>query len=180
MSHPMILTVLGPDRPAILAGVTRTLFEAGADIKDTSMCILSGNFAMLMVAELPDEATQNTLRESFALLEASLGLRFDIRKIEGAADRNEEEGEGFLITVMDADRPGIVYRITDLIARSSANITDLKTRRVGKKTIHDYVMILELSPLVGFDSEKLEEDLKELASEMNLEIRMKSLDAATL
>ena len=48
MKHA-ILTVIGKDRPGIVANVTEILFEYGCNLEDASMTILEGEFAMIVV-----------------------------------------------------------------------------------------------------------------------------------
>jgi predicted amino acid-binding ACT domain protein len=43
------VSVFGRDRPGIVAAVTRVLADAGCNLEDTSMTILRGHFAMMLV-----------------------------------------------------------------------------------------------------------------------------------
>ena len=43
------LSVVGVDRPGIVAEVSRVLFELGCNIEDSTCTILSGQFAMILV-----------------------------------------------------------------------------------------------------------------------------------
>ena len=45
----------GADRPGIVAAVTGVLVEHGGNLEDTSMTILGGHFAMMLVVAVPDE-----------------------------------------------------------------------------------------------------------------------------
>lgn len=52
---PAILSVLGEDRVGIVAGVSRALAEANANIEDIRQTIISGVFSMTMLVTV-DEA----------------------------------------------------------------------------------------------------------------------------
>ena len=43
------VSVVGKDRPGIVAEVSRILFEQGCNIEDSTCTILSGQFAMILV-----------------------------------------------------------------------------------------------------------------------------------
>ncbi|MFL6295779.1 MAG: glycine cleavage system protein R, partial [Actinomycetes bacterium] len=43
------VSVFGRDRPGIVAAVSRVLADAGCNLEDTSMTILRGHFAMMLV-----------------------------------------------------------------------------------------------------------------------------------
>ena len=50
----IVITVLGKNRPGIVAGVTRVLGEANVDIRDITQSILEGIFTMTMLADITD------------------------------------------------------------------------------------------------------------------------------
>lgn len=52
---PAILSVLGEDRVGIVAGVSRTLAEANANIEDIRQTIISGVFSMTMLITVDED-----------------------------------------------------------------------------------------------------------------------------
>lgn len=50
-SHRIVITVLGKNRPGIVAGVTRVLGEANVDIRDITQSIIEDIFTMTMLAD---------------------------------------------------------------------------------------------------------------------------------
>lgn len=50
----IVITVLGKNRPGIVAGVTRVLGEANVDIRDITQSILEGIFTMTMLADITE------------------------------------------------------------------------------------------------------------------------------
>ena len=49
MSDWYMLTLIGQDRPGIVAAVTKGLFEAGCNLGETSMLRLGNNFTIMMM-----------------------------------------------------------------------------------------------------------------------------------
>ena len=49
-SNRIVITVLGENRPGIVAGVTRVLGEANVDIRDITQSILEDIFTMTMTS----------------------------------------------------------------------------------------------------------------------------------
>ncbi|MBR5192347.1 MAG: ACT domain-containing protein [Clostridia bacterium] len=47
-----IVTVIGKDKPGIIAKVSTNLAEKGVNIEDISQTIVQGNFTMLMLCEI--------------------------------------------------------------------------------------------------------------------------------
>ena len=64
----LAVTVLGHDRPGIIADVTGALAELGGNLEDSSMTLLRGHFAMTLVVacEAPSVDVQSTLAASAA------------------------------------------------------------------------------------------------------------------
>ena len=49
----VVISVLGRDRPGIVATVSRTLSESGCNIEDISQTTLQNEFAGIFIATLP-------------------------------------------------------------------------------------------------------------------------------
>ncbi len=55
------VSAVGVDRPGIVAAVTGVLVEQGCNLEDTSMSILRGHFAMMLLVAGPDGLTAEAL-----------------------------------------------------------------------------------------------------------------------
>ena len=72
-----VISVIGRDRVGILARVATACADLGVNIEDVSQTILSGTFAMIMLAELPDDSSLPELEKSLAAVGRDLAL--DVR-----------------------------------------------------------------------------------------------------
>jgi hypothetical protein len=52
----LAVTAVGADRPGIIARVTRVLYEHGGNLEDSSMTILGGHFAIMLLVDAPTDA----------------------------------------------------------------------------------------------------------------------------
>ena len=66
MTRRWILTALGEDRPVIVAGVTKVLYQLGCNLEDSAMTRLEGEFTMMLSFSSPAKTTEETLRRAFA------------------------------------------------------------------------------------------------------------------
>ena len=57
MHTPAILSVLGEDRVGIVAGISKVLAEASANIEDIRQTIISGIFSMTMLVTVDEDKT---------------------------------------------------------------------------------------------------------------------------
>ncbi|OUP38736.1 ACT domain-containing protein [Olsenella sp. An188] len=76
-----IITVLGSDRPGIVAAVAGALSEREANILDISQTILQGTFTMTMLVEL-GSADFSELKGALDALSESLGVQITMQREE--------------------------------------------------------------------------------------------------
>jgi glycine cleavage system transcriptional repressor len=126
--NELAVTVIGRDRPGIVADVAEVLARLGANLTDSTMTRLRGHFAMTLICTSPAEAGE--VEAALAPL-AGGGLLATVRVVQ-PDDSAEPTGVPFLMTVRGADRLGIVAAVTRVLADAGGNITDLTTRLAGQ------------------------------------------------
>jgi glycine cleavage system transcriptional repressor len=139
----VVVTAVGADQPGIVAAVTGALLDHGANLEDTAMTRLGGHFAMVLVVEVPGREDADALERALVDATGALGLTITVRPIADAAAA-PERGEPWSVTVHGADQPGIVHRVTSVLAELGANIVDLSTRRITSDAGTGYVVLLEV------------------------------------
>jgi len=162
------LTAVGADRPGIVAAVTGALVAHGCNLEDTSMSILRGQFAMMLVVAGPEGLDAATLEEALAGPAGELDLVVAVRTVAEAVPA-APEGEAWAVAVYGADHPGIVHSFTSLLAAEGVNVVDLTTRVIGEPDRPVYAMILEVSLPPGVDGAALSARLAALAEEVGVE-----------
>lgn len=182
MTKNVVLTGIGRDRVGIVAGLSRILYELGCNLLDSSMTLLRGQFAVILMVQIPDNQTVEGLSRKLAELKSELGLDIFVREL--AADElqeSEDKGEPYIVSVYGADRPGIVATVTAELARLGANITDVETKRTsGASSQSLFLMVLEISVPQEITEEKLAKDLKEVSARVNCDISLQSLVSVEL
>ena len=178
MSHFAVAAV-GADRPGIVAAVTAVFVEEGCNLEDTSMTILRGHFAMMLVVAAPEDLAQQTLENALAGPASDLELVVAVREIDDGVPASPE-GDSWTVSVYGADRPGIVHRVASLLADSGVNIVDLTTRVIGDAARPVYAMILEVTLPPAADANALKGRLTDLASDLGVECSLHPSDADIL
>ena len=178
MEH-VAVTAIGVDRPGIVAAVTGVLKEQGGNLEDTSMTILRGHFAMMLVVEVPSGSSPEGLQQALAEVAQRLHLVVTVRSIDEAV-AIASAGQRWALAVYGADRPGIVHAITSWLAEMGANITDLATRIIGEPDHPVYAMHLDVWLPPASDSTAVAAQLAELAGGLGVEATMHPADADIL
>ena len=177
------VTAVGGDRPGIVARLSGVLYEAGANIEDSSMTILLGQFAMILIVSVPDGVDASGLREAFSPVAEELGLFVTVEELSpqalGRGGHGTERAD-YIITVIAPDRPGIVYRISSLLASRGVNITDMNTKVVSGDERPVYTMVLEVGVPQGVDAVGLADELAALGRELSIDVSMRELDVVEL
>jgi glycine cleavage system transcriptional repressor len=172
----LALAALGRDRPGIVASVSRALFDLGCNVEDSSMTLLRGNFAMMLVFECPDDVTAQRATEALRPACEEMGLTFSVLEVD---DRATVPNPTHIVTVYGADRPGILLRTAGVLADAGANITDLNSRLVGTDE-PVYALTLELEVPSGVDPDDLGRRLREVADEIGVDVVLHEREADVL
>jgi glycine cleavage system transcriptional repressor len=165
------VSVIGRDRPGIVAGISGVLLELDGNIDDSQMSILHGHFAVMLVVSVPDSVPRARLASRLEDMGRSLGMS---SVVVSELDRlSPVSTPSHVLSVYGADHPGIVYAVAEALAAHGANITDMRTRRTGDSEDPVYVMFLELE-LRG-DADAVAGALKEVGREAGVEVSLREL-----
>jgi glycine cleavage system transcriptional repressor len=168
----LAVTVIGRDRPGIIADVTAVVADLGGNLEDSSMTLLRGHFAWMLVADL--DATPAELAARLAHLEAD-GLTVSVLPV--ADDEPYGSEAAYVLSVHGADRPGIVAGVTATLAEHGGNITDLSTR-LGPGGL--YVLVAEVSLPADVDVVALGAQLAEAGRRLGVGVSLRPADSDVL
>jgi glycine cleavage system transcriptional repressor len=178
MTH-FAVSAIGSDQPGIVAGVTGGLVDLGCNLEDTTMSILRGHFAMMLVIAAPDGVTADDLEAALGGVAHALDLVVVVRAIDDNVPASAA-GDTWTVSVYGADRPGIVHRVAKLLADEGININDLSTRVIGSEDRPVYAMVLDVTVPSGSVGEDVSARLAEVAAELGVECAAHPSDADIL
>jgi glycine cleavage system transcriptional repressor len=171
----LVITVLGTDRPGIVAAVSRVLFQNGCNIKDVSQTILQTEFAGIFIISVDDGVEETRLERILKEALEPGGLAVYLKKMRPSHERLEE-GEPFVITTTGPDRLGLVAGITEVLAGRGINIVNLRAVFRGGKDPAKNMMIYEVEIPRSLDRRAVRDALSERAAELGLDISIQHRD----
>lgn len=121
----VVLTAVGPDRPGLVNEISSLVRAAGANLEDSRMAILGGEFAIILLISGAAEAVER-VKQIGAQLESDSKLRCILKettRVTAPADYLP-----YRIQVSGADRPGIVQAIASILASRGINVASLESR----------------------------------------------------
>jgi glycine cleavage system transcriptional repressor len=169
--NKVIISVLGPDRPGIIAAVARVLFMKGCNIENVSQTILQSEFSGIFIVALPEDQPAAELTRRLEEELDPLSLHVFVKSLEpGGPAFMLERSEPFVITTKGPDRKGLVAAITEIIARYGVNVTNLQAVFKGGSDPNNNIMIYEVDIPAGIDQQAFYDDLRSKALELQLDI----------
>jgi glycine cleavage system transcriptional repressor len=163
--NELAITVIGHDRPGIVADVSEILSDLGINLTDSTMTRLRGHFAMTLICtgEVPEETVEAAL---LPLCGDGL-LLATVRQVRPEAEE-PTAGTPYVVSLHGADRLGIVAAVTRVLARAGGNITDLTTRLVGPL----YVLVAEVD-LPAEAADRVTGELADAAAQLGVEVTVR-------
>jgi glycine cleavage system transcriptional repressor len=169
MENWFMLTVVGKDRPGIVARLARELFAAGAYLGEASMLRLGDNFTVMLMVR--GEFTADALGERLAEVANELELRVHVDAIEGGLHRHVLPD--VRVNIHGADRAGIVAEATEALAGIGFNILSLDSDVAGIHAAPLYVMQIEG---VAADGVEAIEAALEPLRERGIDVRVETIE----
>ncbi|MEO1134841.1 MAG: ACT domain-containing protein, partial [Cyanobacteria bacterium J06639_1] len=145
-----MLSGFGRDRPGMVAQVTKLLLDLGANLEDTSMTRLGGQFAMLVSFSNGDRALSlNDIEQAIAAQQSNsptADLHLFVSETQAIATQaDDDEKTRHIVRVSGADRPGIVHHVAQYLAEREVNITDVSSKRLKGSDRAVYLLFLEVT-----------------------------------
>ena len=128
MQRPaLLLLAAGDDRPGIVDSISGLVYRAGCNLEDSRMSVLGGSFAlMVLVTGTEDQLLR--LQEGASTLGDELDLTIDWKRTEAPRRSAGDPKVVHRIRAVAMDHPGIVHKITRLLADREVNVLSLDTQ----------------------------------------------------
>lgn len=139
----LVVTAVGPDRPGLVNAFSSLILEAGANLEDSRMAILGGEFALLVLVSGTEPQVARVEAQAPALGE-KLGLNVLLKRTapERAAERRFSHYD---LQVTGIDRPGIVHAVSTLLATRGINVASFESRLENAPESGTELFVLEAS-----------------------------------
>ncbi|MDA8138371.1 MAG: ACT domain-containing protein [Desulfobacteraceae bacterium] len=165
------ISVLGQDRPGIIAAVTQVLFEQGFNIEDVSQTILQGEFSSIFIVAGPEKSDPQALVAILNKTTSALNMQFHVRELEGNPPKwTQSACQSFVITTFGPDQKGLVAQVTRVLADFNVNVTQLQAAFRGGDAPGSNYMIYEVDIPNDIDQQKLRDTLKGKCRQLNLDV----------
>lgn len=176
----LVLLAAGKDRPGIVDQVSGVVYRVGCNLEDSRMSVLGGEFALIILVTGAD-AQLATVEAEMGKIGEDLGLTVQCKRAALPSDLDDPRGPGipYVIRVVAVDHPGIVHKLTRLLAGEGANVLRLDTTRTHAPTTGTpmFSVHLEIAVPIDVPVTRLRKQLEGLGDEENLDIEIHAASA---
>jgi glycine cleavage system regulatory protein len=167
----LTLTLIGRDRPGLVRALSERIAVVGGNWLESRMARLAGQFAGILLVEVPPGEVERLVADLRAL--DAEGLHVTVE--QGLAE--ERPATSYRVLLLDLvghDRPGIVREIAQALASLGVNIEELTTRVEtgsfsGEAMFHAKARLRVPEEV---DTDRLQAILEPLANELMVDVSL--------
>jgi glycine cleavage system transcriptional repressor len=168
------LSAIGHDHPGFVADLAELIYECDCNLEDSSMTILGGEFAVLLLLSGQGNDLERRLSTACKRLEWEKRLTVFIRPLEGEPTPfgAGERFHSYELQATGLDKAGIVARVARCLADYGVNITHMETHsrpEPGRGTAI-YTMQIQMAVPEQVQLPTLRERLESIADELHIHI----------
>ncbi len=124
-SQQMVLSAVGPDKPGLVKEISSVIHEAGANLEDSRMAVLAGDFALIVLFSGPP-ASIDKVQQKCKSIEKKLDFQINFKP--PATRSIEQDYALYNFQVTGIDQPGIVHLVSTILADLEVNVVSLESR----------------------------------------------------
>jgi len=159
MTNHLLVTAVGEDRPGIVARITEVLVSHGANLEESRMAMLGGEFAAIML--VTGQIEMEALQKDFQALEKD-GIAVTTRATKPISPDKYKSYTSCEIFLRGADHEGIVHSLSSQLKDKDVNIQSVHTEVISAPVSASPLFCMNATILVP-PAMKVEDLKKELA-----------------
>lgn len=165
----LVITLNGDDRSGIVESVSRVIVEFQGEWIESRMANLSGKFAGILRANLPDEQCEGF---TVALNKAVPDLNITIERVDTVPDVSGQKV--YKLELLGQDQPGIIHRISSLLVQNGATVEELESEVIDASMSGEKLFKASISLCLEQEQsiDKLQDALEQLANELIVDIEL--------
>lgn len=165
----VLVSATGSDQPGIVDSVSGVVFDAGANLEDSRMAILGGEFALFVLVAGTSEQI-DAVRVGLGTVAGKLDLTLQVKPVAPAQARAGVIR--YSLQAVALDHPGIVHKLTGILRDRGVNVASLDTLLNQAPITGTPIFSLEMEVQVPVDQavNELREELERAAEEDNVDI----------
>lgn len=125
MRQQLLVTAVGEDRPGIVAHLAEVITHHGANLEESRMAILGGEFAAIVLVSVADDKVEELVKDLDGLKKESISIT--TKKTKPLSADRFKNYRSYELILTGADHEGIVHRVATYLRDQGINIESLDT-----------------------------------------------------
>ncbi|MBI1912603.1 MAG: ACT domain-containing protein [Deltaproteobacteria bacterium] len=168
------LIAIGPDKTCIVAALSKSLFEHDCSIGDSIMTVIEDSFAIILIISTPSAKKRDSLIKDLKKIEKAFNFDIIVKELGKRVEHLLQPNS--LITLHGVDRPGVLFKISDLLSQSGISIIELETKTIPAKDGSTlFVMVIEAHAASTEDLKGFKNSLRATCKELGVDVNCKPL-----
>lgn len=170
--NQLVISAIGTDRPSIVNELSQLIVTHNANVDDSRMTVLGGEFAIILLVSGKDSIL-SLVKHSLEQQAEQLGLRIISKETSNKASNiaNSNMKIPYVVEVLAIDNPGIVYKLAEFLSSREINIQSLQTNKYP--AAHTGTLMFAVEMIIAIPQDVIISDLREdffyLCDDMNLD-----------
>lgn len=169
----LVITTVGPDRRGVVEKITDVMVNHQANIEESRMARLGGEFAVIMLVSLPGDKEEALLDQLNNLKESGLTV---ISKPTNLSRLEKFQGYvPYEISVVGADHEGIVHSVAQYLFQEQIQVETMDTRVTKAPTTGTPIFSMQATVQVppALSLSQLRHKLEEVGDQLGVDIEVK-------
>ena len=168
MTHHLVLTVIGDDRPGLVGELSAVISAHQGSWLESSMAQLAGKFAGIVEVSVAAERAE-ALQEALSKVS---GLRITVETAK--ARKSAPTGRRLKLALVGHDRIGIVREVSQVLAHHAVNVESLETHTSSAPMSAAVLFhaVAELTAAPDLDVSALTGELERISNDLMVDITL--------
>lgn len=180
MKQHLLVTAVGEDRPGIVSHLAEVFARHGANMEDSRMTVLGGEFAAIALVAVPEDKLTEFFKDLESLEKEAITV--STRKTQPAKPDRFKDYSTYQIDLTGADHEGIVHKVSSYFKKHSINIESMETDIVPAPETGTPLFCLSavVAAPPSISEQSLRSDLNKLGEEEAVEIDVAAFKTAAV
>jgi glycine cleavage system transcriptional repressor len=148
VTEPLLVSVFSPDRTGLIAAITGTLFDLGANLGDTSFAVLGEGAEFTSVCEFQEPPEPAAVEQALRALPELESAELRVIRFALSPEHGPSGNASHRIHLRGGDHPGLIARLSETFIDYDGNIVRLHADRIRTRDAELYAIDMDvcLSP----------------------------------
>lgn len=174
MKQHLVFSLLGPDRTGLVDRVTEVLGSSGANLEDSRMAVLGGEFSMMFLCSVEPGQAEKLIGD---VRHAATELGLLMLHKQTTTRQNQAGTLALQVAVRGADHEGIVHDLVHHLVEQGVSVDALESQLVNApySGVPLFEMQMRISAPASLSLSGLRKRLQAVGDDLNVDVEVETV-----